>query len=224
MKSIFCLITIILFHAAIAQNVGIGISAPLQKLHVAGNTYFNGKVGIDDSSPEFSLSFGQALGDKLSLWSNSNVSYGFGIQSLLLQIHTDGPDADIAFGHGSSAVFNEKMRIKGTGLVGIGTTNPTALLDVNGGIKAVSVHTPNLAITSGANQYDFLMMNNNMGDVSFRKGHGGSAVNFIICIEGIFPSNSGPRPQYNDAMVGEMRMFAGLYPPVGWALVVVNHC
>jgi Chaperone of endosialidase len=115
-----------------AQNVGIGTSTPLQKLHVEGSSFLNGNVGVGENTPAFPISFGPALGDKISLWSNSTNSYGFGIQSSLLQIHTDIAAADIAFGYGSSSAFTESMRIKGNGNVGIGTTAPLQKLHVEG--------------------------------------------------------------------------------------------
>jgi hypothetical protein len=88
----------------------------------------NGNIGVATTTPGFAFSFGQALGDKISLWSNSTNSYGFGIQSGLLQIHTDVPVADIAFGYGSSASFTERMRVQGNGKVGIGISAPNAPL------------------------------------------------------------------------------------------------
>jgi len=77
----------------------------------------NGNTGIGNSTPGFPLSFATAVGDKVSLWSNSSNSYGFGIQSSLLQIHTDISASDIAFGYGSSSSFFETMRIKGNGIL-----------------------------------------------------------------------------------------------------------
>ena len=115
-----------------AQNVGIGTTTPLQKLHVVGSTFLNGNVGVGENNPAFPLSFGPAIGDKISLWSNSTNSYGFGIQSSLLQIHTDVSAADIAFGYGSSSSFSEVMRIKGNGNIGIGTIAPLQKLHVEG--------------------------------------------------------------------------------------------
>ncbi len=77
----------------------------------------NGNTGIRNSTPGFPLSFATAVGDKISLWSNSSNSYGFGIQSALLQIHTDISASDIAFGYGSSSSFFETMRVKGNGIL-----------------------------------------------------------------------------------------------------------
>ncbi len=102
-----------------SQNVGIGTTTPLQKLHVEGLTYLNGNVGIALPTPAFPLSFAPLLGDKISLWSNTTNSYGFGIQSSLLQIHTDIDAANIAFGFGSSSSFNERMRLINRGGTGM---------------------------------------------------------------------------------------------------------
>ncbi len=87
-------------------------------------------VGIGTSTPGFPLTFANALGDKISLWGQSGNHYGLGIQSGLLQIHTDVAASDIAFGFGSSAGFTERMRITGDGDLGIGTSAPATRLDV----------------------------------------------------------------------------------------------
>jgi hypothetical protein len=102
-----------------------------------------GNVGIGTSAPGFLLSFAPVLGDKISLWSNSSNSYGFGIQSSLLQIHTAVAGDDIAFGYGSSASLTENMRIKGNGNVGIGTANPAAKLHVSAGDASFALFGPN---------------------------------------------------------------------------------
>ncbi|MBI4470693.1 MAG: hypothetical protein HY650_15365 [Acidobacteria bacterium] len=101
----------------------------------SGNVWFNmmGNVGIGTTTPGFPLTLRNTLGDKISLWGQSGAHYGFGIQPSLLQIHTEGPFADVAFGTGSSDSFTELMRIKGNGNVGIGTDSPIAKLDIHGG-------------------------------------------------------------------------------------------
>jgi hypothetical protein len=76
-----------------------------------------GNVGIGTISPGFPLNFAPTLGDKISLWGNSGSHYGLGVQSGLLQVHSDGSGSDIAFGYGSSAAFTENLRIKGTGIL-----------------------------------------------------------------------------------------------------------
>ncbi len=87
----------------------------LQLENSASFNVANGNVGIGAPGAGYPLTFSQSLGDKISLWTSSGGnSYGFGIQSSLLQIHAD-VGADIAFGTGSSASMNENMRIYGGG-------------------------------------------------------------------------------------------------------------
>ncbi len=177
-----------------------------------GNGYFSNNLGIRNSSPAYPLSLNGALGDKISLWTDgSSTHYGFGVQPGLLQIFSKTINDDVAFGFGASTSFTERMRIKGNGLVGIGTSSPQATLHIAGSLK-----TNSLNITNGGTQSDFLVKSNASGDVGFRKGHTGLGLSYIICIQGIFPSQQGSGT--NDiAFLGEVKLFAGNYPPNNWA-------
>jgi hypothetical protein len=96
-------------------------------------------VGIGQTNPGFPLNFRSTTGDKISFFGNSGIHYGIGVQDYLLQIHTDLFQSDIAFGYGSSAFFTETMRVKGNGRVGIGTTDPQAMLHLgNAGVLRIN--------------------------------------------------------------------------------------
>ena len=112
-----------------------------------------GNIGIGNTNPYSPLTFNNNLGEKISLWGNATNSYGLGVQSGTFQIHSDLSSADIAFGYGNSGAFTERMRIKGTGNVGIGTSNPAYQLDISNRIRIRS--GGNNSISAG------LWLNNN---------------------------------------------------------------
>ncbi len=90
----------------------------------------SGNVGIGTAAPAFPLSFPDSYGAKISFWGQdpNGANFGFGIQDNLLQIHTGGVSADVAFGYGSSAKFTETMRVKGSSSVLLGGTSDNALM------------------------------------------------------------------------------------------------
>jgi microcystin-dependent protein len=94
--------------------------------------------------------------------------------------------------------------------MGIGTNTPAEKLEVNGRIKSTGV-----VLNNGGSIYDFLVKSNAAGEVGYKKGHGATGLNYIICIFGGFPSTSG---SFTSPFLGEIRLFAGDFAPNGWAI------
>jgi hypothetical protein len=92
-------------------------------------------IGLSNPNPLGPLSLRNGPGTKVLLWGGdlAQPHYGFGNINNEFRFHSDASFAHIGFGTGRSAAFNEVVRINNsTGNVGIGTTNPTQVLDVNG--------------------------------------------------------------------------------------------
>lgn len=78
-----------------------------------GNSFIR-RLGINNSNPQYPLSFNSDAGDKISFWSNgTGTHYGIGIQNGYMQIYAKESTDIIAFGFGSSNFFNELVHING---------------------------------------------------------------------------------------------------------------
>jgi len=116
-------------------NVGIGTTSPDHKLHVQGSN-----AGGDFKALELWNSTTNTAGSKTSL--NMPVFNGAaGLKISQLSSGSDSYNAVISTGQsGSSLIFesgarSEAMRIDSSGNVGIGTSSPSATLDVNGSLS-----------------------------------------------------------------------------------------
>ena len=124
-------------------NVGIGTSSPARKLHVVG-TSRPALIGSDNAVNYLKLynsATGSSTYNGLDLLVNSTSSS---------QINTYG--MPLTFGTSASNGTNvtERMRIDSSGNVGIGTSSPSALLDVSGAtptIRAVGTSASNPSLT-----------------------------------------------------------------------------
>jgi hypothetical protein len=93
---------------------------------------FTQNVGINNTNPQYPLSFNSNTGDKISFWSDGTTThYGIGIQSGLMQLYAKNANDCIAFGYGSSSSFMELIRINGLASL---TVNR---FPIGGGITAI---------------------------------------------------------------------------------------
>lgn len=101
----------------LTQNVGIGNQTPNAPLQFANNT-LNRKIVLYEYV------------------NNDHEFYGFGLNSGVLRYQTATSSDDHVFYSGTNGTSSrELMRIKGSGLVGVGAADPAYPLDVNGRIR-----------------------------------------------------------------------------------------
>ena len=103
--------------AYFAGNVGIGTTAPVGKLEVAGNFRLKGTGSGNNSYPIHFTNTAVAIGR------NDNNLELHGYNAIVLGVSSTGYPTS-----------TERMRITNSGNIGIGTTAPSQKLDVNGNI------------------------------------------------------------------------------------------
>ena len=142
-------------------NVGIGTSAPAQKLHVATTAAPSGTT----------QSFLRLTGD-----ATFGADFGGGL------IQGVGPIATISTVNSGTAT--ERMRIDSSGNVGIGITSPTGMLDVNGAIVGRSTLSLNDAVNYNGSSVFFIRSRLNGGTVQIGTETTGGTLYYPITING----------------------------------------
>ena len=125
-------------------NVGIGTTAPGQKLHVVGNIYSTG-ITYGDSHSAFT-EFRMRNNENNVLRRNGST----------LQLNSTD---DLVFSN--TASFVEAMRIKSSGNVGIGTTSPAQKLDISQG---------SIFLSGAGSKYLYIRRYDGLGTHSFGVG------------------------------------------------------
>lgn len=143
-------------------GVGIGVQNVAASLHVAGSILFSDFAGS---------------GTRMLAVTNEGFLVGMPLPS--------GGESLWQTGSGGRIYYNG-------GNVGIGITNPTVKLDVNGSIKAQNFFTNNHGVVSVGNTHLQLNDNQNQTVIGFAAGHSGK---FLTAI-GAFAGNTSPSTSF----------------------------
>ena len=146
------------------NNVGIGTSSPAYKLDVNGSLSSNGsenvmRIAAADSTQAGGINIHSIYGNS----ANERVTTFFSI---------DGQNqaSPLAFGTGAT----ESMRIDSSGNVGIGTSSPSAKLDVGGVIQFLDDNTPEIKIID-PDDSNYALIGYSDGTMTLSSNHGNEA-------------------------------------------------
>lgn len=140
-------------------NVGIETTAPLAKLDIGGTISGTTQAILarGNLDPNFQL---QVLNGTAPLIAKIGILYGVGgADNASINYYRGGSSTDgyMAF----STLATDRLTILSNGRVGVGTTNPSSTLHVNGSISR-SIVTTNTNITLDETHYTIILTNNNL--------------------------------------------------------------
>jgi uncharacterized protein (DUF1330 family) len=130
-------------------------------------------LGIGTTSPGTILDLGTSTGQKISVYRNANIRYGFGIETDTMRYYvpTGASNAVHSFGQISTTdgtTYTERMRLDSSGNLGIGTTSPVSKLDVrgvisggDGTIRTVISYTASAGVTGTLTNHPYVIYANN---------------------------------------------------------------
>lgn len=159
-------------------NVGIGTSAPSDRLHVVGSTHLQGTgihglylTGNDTGNVEIAINNG---GGNHFIFDDDSNNHALKIES--------STGRDLVFGTNGP---QERMRIKSNGNVGIGTTSPSAKTHINAGSsQALRIDNSGFALLGST----IIAENTNAGGIAAWLRNGSTDATLVLSNEGSGPT------------------------------------
>ena len=183
-------------------------------------------VGIGTGAPHAPLQFTNSIANrKIVMWESANNDhqfYGFGINNSMLRYQVDNSVADHVFYAGASAATsNELFRIKGSGLIKMGTETGTAegpLYPSGGGMMMRRIFTSLIAAGSVVARTDQVIFERDGTNAGFRVNRtGGSTLLTCNCM-GTNAAGASINRAYNNLVSGITQVFTNAEN------VVYFHC
>ncbi|MFA6005802.1 MAG: hypothetical protein WC775_04950 [Patescibacteria group bacterium] len=171
---------------AVSGNVGIGTTSPAQKLNVVGN------IQVEDANNRY-IGFANGTGTFYRGMYSSTLTSGFALR--LITSASGNTDPFIILGSSAGGVTNAMTVNVLTGNVGIGTTAPTAKLQVVGDLKVDSYATVSAGLAVG---YSSVVAGGGNGVFSGRIGIGTSTPAYLLDVSG----GTGIVGQFSGRVIG----------------------
>jgi hypothetical protein len=190
--------------------VGGNILSKYGNTKLPNNTAVGGQLSLD------SLSFSNRLGNRLSLYGGfgNSPQYGFGIQSGLLQMYSDGSNTSIALGYGNSYNFIERARTINNGEVSFQTSGR---LQIKTGSQTAGLWLSNAANSSNS-AFIGLANDNQVGFFGNTGALFGLTMNTTTGNVGIGLNGATPQSplQFSNALgLTKISLFKGIYGDIG---------
>jgi len=166
----------VLYVDAVNSKVGIGTTSPSRKLQVIGtdgvakfyynSSFTNAQYSVLDIGMMTSGTAANGFGPKITFRMGGNGYDGYAAGTIGTVRNGADSTHNMNFATSSLGSMATRMTITSGGLVGIGTTNPGATLEVNGsaiGVKIHSAQSIGLQVSGGANGLDIARFQNVAG-------------------------------------------------------------
>jgi hypothetical protein len=190
------------------SKIGIGTITPSGQLHIIGTGLFSSRVGINTNTPNESL---EVAGNISQTWTGSDTrfamvydnNYRMGINFAASQrimnifsTSSENNNGHIIFstrssgGSSTTDYGSERMRITGSGYVGIGTSSPSGQLHVNGsGIFTSGLFVTGLLTCNSGSFNNSLQLNGTGVSISGHSHTISNITNFGSGVSGLLPIN-----------------------------------